>query len=399
MRDRAHEAAFPRDLAMRESAGWAATHGGSSCGDETPLMRAVQTRRPESSCDDYASLVAWQVCLSRRRTIAAAVVMVVAAVICLFAVVPSYRGTGERVAASPAASAPSPAPPVSARRLMESPELAEVAADNVLALRGGEPAPGERELLRGEAAAHFRNVSARIRERDPEAARRLEELQLTDEQRRAVLDAMRGLRDPRLSQLGREVSAVLATSLVGSSGRRATAKRQLVEYLRPRIREVRQLHDEVTPAPLRELDDGDELDLDGLDLKLDGLRLFSTIDDWNVEFEVTPGGRRLKSMMDMMFGSASSTFKKYAQADAFWEKIRKIGKKFNLDLPPFSQLIDSVDMESLMKCVMSTSVAPTPSHMQQCGMEFVTAANQVMDVCFGKNGLNKVESRLDKKLR
>lgn len=386
---------------MRESVDWTATHGGSNYGDETPLMSAAQTRRPESSRDDYASLVAWQVCLSRRRSIAAAVVMVVAAVICFCAVVPSYKGTGERVVASPAASAPSPAPPVSARRLMESPELAEVAADNVLALRGGEPAPGERELLRGEAAAHFRNVSAKIRERDPEAARRLEELQLTEEQRKAVLDAMRGLRDPRLSQLGREVSAVLATSLVGSSGRRATAKRQLVEYLRPRVREVRQLHDEVTPAILREPDDGDELDLDGLDLRLDGLRLFSTIDDWNVEFEVTPGGRRLegKSMMDMMFGSASSSFKRYAQADAFWDKIRKIGRKFNLNLPPFSKLIDSVDMESLMKCVMSTSVAPTPSHMQQCGMEFVTAAQDVMNVCFPNGGLNKVKSRLDKKLR
>jgi len=303
--------------------------------------------------------------------------------------VPLGRGAGERAAA----------PPVSARRLMESPELAEVAADNVLALRGGEPAPGERERLRGEAAAQFRNVSEEIRERDPEAFRRLEALQLTDEQRIAVLDAMRGLRDPRLSQLGREVSAVLAASLVGSSERRATAKRQLAEYLRPRVQEVRRLHDEVTPALLRELDDDDELDLDDLDLRLDGLRLFSTIDDWKVEFEVTPGERRLKSMMDMMFGSASSTFKKYAQADAFWEKIRKVGKKFNLDLPPFSQVIDSVDMETLMRCVMSTSVAPTPSHMQQCGMEFVTAAQQVMDVCFGKNGLNKVESRIDQKLR
>ncbi|CAK0841353.1 unnamed protein product [Prorocentrum cordatum] len=168
------------------------------------------------------------------------------------------------------------------------------------------------------------------------------------------------------------------------------------EYAAQRARERKELHDAVGSDghATAELDD-----LDDLDLRLDGLRLFSTIDDWKVEFEVTPGERRLKSMMDMMFGSASSTFKKYAQADAFWEKIRKVGKKFNLDLPPFSQVIDSVDMETLMRCVMSTSVAPTPSHMQQCGMEFVTAAQQVMDVCFGKNGLNKVESRIDQKLR
>jgi len=241
-------------------------------------------------------------------------------------------------------------------------------------------------LLREQVAAHFRNTSARIRERHPEASRKLDEMELTPEQQSAVLEAMRGLRNPKLRQLGQEIAGVVGASVFGTPKQRAAAKRHLVEYLKPRMHEVRQLHDEVTPPLLRQLQEGEELDLDQLEKRLDNLRLFQagSINNWDVEFEVTPGERRL-GLASMMAGGASSSFEMYAAADQFWDKLRTIGDKFKIDLPPFSKVVQSVDMKTLTQCFMTTAMHPMPSSVKQCGMEFVTQAQNVVQVCMGKD--------------
>eukprot|EP00927_Polykrikos_kofoidii_P021980 TRINITY_DN20653_c0_g1_i1.p1 TRINITY_DN20653_c0_g1~~TRINITY_DN20653_c0_g1_i1.p1 ORF type:complete len:1023 (-),score=143.06 TRINITY_DN20653_c0_g1_i1:455-3523(-) len=139
-------------------------------------------------------------------------------------------------------SAPNRSSGLTVRDLLESGDVAEVVTENILSFvkangalgTNASAAQGQQRsstpLLRradvnAAVSAGLRDVSTWVQERFPTSARRLEEAVLTEEQRDAVLDTMRRLRNPHLQRLGRRVAFAVRDALATSSTPEVAAAR------------------------------------------------------------------------------------------------------------------------------------------------------------------------------
>lgn len=89
-----------------------------------------------------------------------------------------------------------------ARGLFADPTLVEVATENILLGRHGLLRPGDRELVRSTVEQGFRDLSAQLEERAPNAFDELEVTPLTKTEREAIFYSMSFLSDPRVQSLG-----------------------------------------------------------------------------------------------------------------------------------------------------------------------------------------------------
>lgn len=269
------------------------------------------TREPEEEEDER-----W-----RRHLITGASVLLAVAALC--ACVASFGIAKARLPSPP--SLPGALPPLhlprlsllgdgrrglSARELVEGDELTTLAASRVQA---ADPQFSELEgpdRVREHVAAGFRHAAS--------AAPKLNSVQLTLDQKDAVLHVLRDMSDnPRLHSTGLFVARTL------QEGHRTAADKQgvarfVLERLQPRLPEMRQLRDEVIPATLRSGQNG------VLTLDSEKLRFVETLGDrWNFELDASmpkvsteslpPLPRRLALGMNTTTGPFVKKMRGYAQ--------------------------------------------------------------------------------------
>jgi len=271
---------------------------------------------------------------------------------------------------------------ISAAQLFHSRELAEVATENVMKIGRGEISPDQRGEVLAHVTARFRNISAEIARRHPGVPAQLDAIQLDARQQRAILDDLRGLSDPRLQALGRDVGLVVHAGLAASQEPSSTLAALLQEHFAPRAGALRRLRDELTPAELRE-DEDEEDGGEGPVLALDAERmsLVQTVHKWNVELdfsrpELGPEGssvrgRRLKS--SMMAG-----LKMMEHAQKFFKMLQKFAKKAGITLPDLKDILEKVNVGKLCKCAMSAVTKGKMTGLMKCGMQFASAAMDVL---------------------
>ena len=139
--------------------------------------------------------------------------------------------------------------PVTARALLESPGLADLATDNFMAVGGAEwAAKGDewRREVRATVAMRLLNISGTIRRLEPAAHRQLEELVLSPAQQAKVYKTLSHFGDKRV----RELSAVVADAVQQTAHEKDDVeglKRRLMETLAPRATEIEGLARDLFP--------------------------------------------------------------------------------------------------------------------------------------------------------
>jgi hypothetical protein len=146
---------------------------------------------------------------------------------------------------------------VTARSLLEGPEITDAATDNFIKM--WEIEPRRTHAFRQKVSSGLKIISARIERDDPESFRRLNELVLTRQQKDNVVKAVRSISDPRVQQFGYEVSKAVRE---GKPQGRAGVKRRLLSKFQQRLPELRQLRNEIYAGSRNPVDDGAQLQLD-----------------------------------------------------------------------------------------------------------------------------------------
>jgi len=203
---------------------------------------------------------------------------------------------------------------LSARMLLESPELHEVATDNVMKIGHGFLRPDDRERVRAAIAMGFLDMSASIKRHSPQAAIELDTIQLTGEQKDALLRTMRLISDPRVQMVGLNVAHAIRESQTERPEiiRRSVLHQDIMHRiglrLEPHSEELKALHDELLPQSLQ----GVRLETDVLwtrTFEPHNLRVLATVDDeWDRkiahEVPATEMGVTLVSLRRRLRGEA-----------------------------------------------------------------------------------------------
>lgn len=212
-----------------------------------------------------------------------------------------------------------PASPTSARALLESSELAEVVADNVMKQSGTGLSPSDRAHVRGLALQKFQNVSSQFRVFDPAGSQVLDEISIDGEQRKATLRLLQSLSDPRMQRMSLLVAHAVRDS---PSQDPAMMERHLSETLAPHEAEIRELMDVIRPQPLSDMLGED------MHLKLDSdhIRILKSFGDgWDMQITATaaiappaavPESRRLQTIVLATTTVAASSDTAVASATA-----------------------------------------------------------------------------------
>lgn len=135
----------------------------------------------------------------------------------------------------------------SARMLLESSELADMATEQIM--KTGHTVLKEHHYftVRKLVAGGFRNLTSFIQQNKPTVYRQLTQLHLTDEQKAALLNQVHMTGDPRMQSIGRDIAYAV---IQGRGQGREAVTRQLSQKLQPRLAEIRQLHEEFLPSAL-----------------------------------------------------------------------------------------------------------------------------------------------------
>jgi len=274
-------------------------------------------------------------------------------------------------ATSRASLAPQPTSPgspekLTVRSLLAGSELTDVATENMVAM--GEA--GSRDDLRMQVASGFQDISTMLQERDPEAHRRLGELELTEEQKNSALHVLRKFSDSRLVGLTKDI-AEATSSAKNEDGTHdeQQLRRRLSEKLLPRATEVRALSEELFPGrspgtvaiPLNGQDWHAEVEVDLRDSDVTSSRRLYTSEP----------GRGVRAQAKTVFGSLEETL---------GEKMPKVCRRmlsdfYNTDGSPKEVISAPATFEggeeTFMQCVMRTAPSPMDvcncitSHMEQ----------------------------------
>lgn len=176
-------------------------------------------------------------------------------------------------------------PRLTARALLENPRTHQVVTDSLMrSSRGALHSHADRLEVHALVATGFRNISRRLLELAPEQAKVLDSVQLSEDQRDAVLRMVRLSSDPRVQSLGLTVAKAIQE---GPEGDREGMKLHIMQKLQSRSEEMRRLHDELIPETLRSASPMSEHDWD-LTLNANNVRVMKTFgESWNVDFEAS----------------------------------------------------------------------------------------------------------------
>lgn len=137
--------------------------------------------------------------------------------------------------------------PLTVRRLLESQELFDLATDNILATGGsmsfGVAPPESREAASARVAKGLGQVQSSIRLHEPEAHAKLGQIELTPEQKEALLDNIHKFSDERV--MGLIHAVVAAAQDAGEGADQNAVQQELAEQLAPRMPDIRELRKEM----------------------------------------------------------------------------------------------------------------------------------------------------------
>jgi len=272
--------------------------------------------------------------------------------------------------------------PVSARMLLESPELADVATDHLMSLGNRVLRPGHRPEVRALVSQGFKNITGYIRSQHPESFRVLDTLQLNADQTTALLNLLPRMNDPRMHSLGFEVGQTLhECAPLG----RECVKRKLAEKFQPRVAEIRQLREDIIPPVLRNADEEW-----GVMVDPEQMTLMKTLpSDWKPE----NGMATLQSRRLVLSGKELKLEDAFGIVTAFAEQSRllldhidQISRIFGheLNIPGWSRaLVGATDLATGMLSCMIDAQGNTMM-MSMCPMRYEDAAADLFKVFTGK---------------
>jgi len=182
---------------------------------------------------------------------------------------------------------------ISARMLFESPELAAMGADQLMAAgqRHGGLTHMDRSMVHAVTKSGFGNISLMLQSKNPELARKLDLVQLSPQQREAVLGVVRHMSDLRVQNIGVELATILR-EFMNTTSDRNVVKVRILESLQPKLTQIRRLRDEVVPQALR--DPTQEPDSHELRVTLnpERMRVVKTFTDgWKFEYSMSAPAR------------------------------------------------------------------------------------------------------------
>mmetsp|Transcript_36631 Transcript_36631/g.114023 ORF Transcript_36631/g.114023 Transcript_36631/m.114023 type:complete len:369 (+) Transcript_36631:80-1186(+) len=178
-----------------------------------------------------------------------------------------------------AANVLSTAQPVSVRQFLEGPELADAVTENFMRLGHGYVSLAQRGEVRAAVSKNLANISGSLRARLPEDHAKLELVQLKQAQKESVLRILRHYADPRVLSLGNDIGEAM-DDMKAEAGDRRSFQRRLSEKLRPKLRELRELCDDIAPGTGKGLrvDADDFADIEPVQVP----------GKWHVQVEMTP---------------------------------------------------------------------------------------------------------------
>jgi len=310
------------------------------------------------------------------------------------------------------------------RQLFESPQFADVITENMLHVAKGGIHPSHRTKLQAHLQEKAQNMSAWLWSLHPEDGEKMDKVMLEPHEQEAFLKMMASVRDPRLQQLGHNLSSVMH-HMLGMSSDDDEMKRQVALSLEPQLDELWQLRNEVIPECIRGTPDG-EVPLGSLYIEPGGLHFANQVHKWKVNFEVDhvkksresddATERRLSmfsSMMGSMMdgGSSSSSaagataatgaatsgaatgdsaadtamngLVKYAkfnaQAEKFFNQAQEFAaKNYNVHIPNLQQVLKGVNTKDLFTCAAQAAMTANMQRIMKCGMQMWTIAMDVM---------------------
>lgn len=147
-----------------------------------------------------------------------------------------------RHTASSADASMDPRTSVSARELLESPELADACTSGFMIAGRTALKHEHRNLIRTQVTEGLRNFTASIAAQNPRMYRKLDTHMVSPQQRERAFKAVLGMMDPRVQQLGHEVGEEVLES---RDEGKEQLRRRLHERFSPRAMELAQLGREV----------------------------------------------------------------------------------------------------------------------------------------------------------
>lgn len=259
-------------------------------------------------------------------------------------------------------------PPLTVRGLLESPELADLATDNVMAVGGSSLAKATtRDEVHAAVARKLMNISGSIREQHPEDHKKLDLIQLSAAQKDSVFGVLRHFGDRRMVDLSNVVAdAVKETSQ--TSGDEAALKRRLSEKLQPHLGDIQKLGEELFPARSGH----------GIALNFDNTPVTNSFKQWHVRMgmsspERVSTGRRLtaQDLADGVTIQARSMFS--TLGEMLGERMPSAPARMLQ-----SQTSSGGSEQSLMDCMMQAMGDMNIPGCLSCMMQNIQAVMQMM---------------------
>jgi len=277
---------------------------------------------------------------------------------------------------------------LTARNLLESAELADVATEQLMAAGHETLSPEDRRMVHAVARAGFGNISLMLQSREPATARRLSSFQLTEEQKLSVLGVVRHMGDPRVQQVGRELTKALRDFLgTSSTDHRADMELHIRRALQPRLAELRRLRDEVMASPLPR-SAGQLGGRWGVAINPDRMRVVKTFDNkWKFEFDMSRPQRTMKVLPRRRLAEGKEDAKPYGvaggvveQARVLLDQLQAVLSRFDIEteVPGWVTSLDGTSrpfLSDLLRCVRD-SMGDT-ALMIMCPMKFASAGIDV----------------------
>jgi len=278
---------------------------------------------------------------------------------------------------------------LNARRLLESRELAGIAADQIIEESNGALTDGDHDRVTDFAHARLGNISSMLFHRSPVLARRLDAFELSKPQEDAVLRVVSHMSDHRVQNVGLYLSKVVhefVTQPVEKDSANMQLQDHIVQRLQPRLAEMRQLRDEVmAPELRRQTAGGPSLDVA---MNANNLRVVRTFSNkWKFEMDVSrpefsKEGRRLErklSELDLQRGIASGLAE---EATVALQQMSTLLGMFGIDVEVpswISTLGDEGDfLSQLLHCGMQGLESSDASALIRCPMKLASAGVDVL---------------------
>jgi hypothetical protein len=234
------------------------------------------------------------------------------------------------------------APINSARALMESPEMANTIKGNYMKLTPELKAKDEEMLKRIQVG--MKRLMKHMKEMSPKAHEQLDQLSLSDGQKRGILQVVGSLGDGRLQAVGKEIAKMGKDSKIQGKNTfsQEAMKRKLAQSFEQNKTKLVQLRNELVPAALRQMLDKDwDVTFDAEKTRL----VRTSKDSWDVEMAMDrPTSRRLVDTSDEWGSSSSSSggdITKTAPGSTLTsDSFDGMGSKFEEGLGVFSGLLE-----------------------------------------------------------